>query len=87
VADLALYDVQHRNFTTQLKLSEEEAESYGDRAKKVGSVKPAVRQPITQPPYATTDSETESEATPAQADSKQAPARRNKARSANTDKA
>lgn len=87
MAELALYEVQHRNFTTTLKLSEEEAESYGDRAKKVGDVKPAERQPITQPPWATTDSEKEGEATPPQAESKKAPARRNKARAADSDKA
>jgi hypothetical protein len=87
VAELALYEVQHRNFTTTVKLSEEEAEEYGDRAKRIGDVKPAERQPITQPSYATTDSEVESEATPPQSESKKAPARRNKARSADSDKA
>lgn len=82
MAELALYEVQHRNITTHMKLTEEEAEVYGDLAKKVGEVAPAERQPITQPPWATTDSEKESEATPPQAESKKAPARRNKRASA-----
>lgn len=80
MAELALYEVQHRNITTHMKLTEEEAEVYGDLAKKVGNVKPAERQPITQPPWATEHSAKASEATPAQDDPavKRAPARRNK---------
>lgn len=80
MAELALYEVQHRGIKTMMKMSEEDAEVYGDLAKKVGDVAPAERQPITQPPWATNASEKEAEATPAQDDPsvKKAPARRNK---------
>lgn len=82
MAELAMYEVQHRGIKTMMKMSEEDAEAYGDLAKKVGDVKPAERQPVTQPPWATLDSEKESEATPPQAESKKAPIRRNKRASA-----
>ena len=38
MADMNLYDVDFGDFKTQMKLSDEDAESYGDRASKVGSV-------------------------------------------------
>ncbi len=44
MADLNMYDVDFGDFKTQIKLSDEDAESYGDRASKVGSVD--VRRPI-----------------------------------------
>lgn len=38
MADMNLYDVDFGDYTTQMKLTDEDAESYGDRASKVGSV-------------------------------------------------
>lgn len=89
MAELGLYEVQHRGITTQIKMTEEDAETYGDQAKRIGDVKPAERQPVTQPPWANTSSEVQSETTPSQeeAEKKKAPARRNKARSTDADKA
>jgi hypothetical protein len=53
VADLALYEVPHRDHTMTVKLSAEDAEAlYGDQAKKIGEVKKAEPQPVSKPPYA-----------------------------------
>lgn len=38
MADLNRYKVDFGDFETEMKLSDEDAESYGDRASKVGSV-------------------------------------------------
>lgn len=38
MAELNLYDVDFGDFPTQIKLSDEDAKAYGDRASKVGSV-------------------------------------------------
>lgn len=38
MADMNLYDVDFGGYQTQIKLTDEDAESYGDRARKVGSV-------------------------------------------------
>lgn len=86
MAELSMYEVQHRGIKTMMKMSDEDAAVYGDLAKKVGDVKPAERQDVTQPPWATLDSEKESEATPPQAESKKAPIRRNKRSAAASDK-
>lgn len=88
MAELGLYEVQHRGITTRIKMTEEDAETYGDQAKRVGDVKPAERQPVTQPPWANTSSAVEGETTPpqAEAEKKKAPARRNKTASASNDK-
>lgn len=86
MAELHLYEVQHRNHIATLKLTEEDAEAYGDLAKKVGDVKPAGPQPVQRPPWAVevddlgapVDDPADDEGeTPA----KQAPPARNKARS------
>lgn len=75
MADLSLYEVTHRNFTTTMKLSEEDAESLG--ATKVGDVETAQPQPVTRPPYAVDEDADEKLVT----SEKRAPAARNKARS------
>lgn len=38
MADLNRYKVDFGDFETEMKLSDEDAESYGDRAEKVGSI-------------------------------------------------
>ena len=38
MAELNLYDVDFGDFPTQIKLSDEDAKAYGDRASKVGSI-------------------------------------------------
>lgn len=85
MAELSLYEVPHRNGTMRVKLSAEEAESvYGDRAKKVGDVEQAQPQPVSSQPWAEPVPEAgESEV---KADQKKAPARRNKAASADSEK-
>ncbi|MBW0088237.1 hypothetical protein I4I73_03280 [Pseudonocardia sp. KRD-184] len=81
MAKLDLYEVPHRGHTATLKLSEDEAEAlYGDRAKRVGPAAQVEPQPVPRPPYATDDSD-DAEPVPAE---KQAPAPRNKARTAST---
>lgn len=80
MAELALYEVTHRNFTTTMQLSEEDAEALG--ATRVGDVKPGEPQPVTRPSHAVDESAQES--TPAE--EKKAPASRNKARSSDADK-
>lgn len=81
MAELALYDVRVRGHVTQMKLSKEDAERLG--ATRVGEVKPAEPQPVPRPPYATDDSDDPADAEPVPAE-KQAPAPRNKARTAST---
>ncbi|HEY9413602.1 MAG TPA: hypothetical protein VIQ30_02480 [Pseudonocardia sp.] len=56
MADLSLYEVEHRNFTTTMKLSAEDAEALG--AKKVGAVEAAEPQPVQRPPWAVEVDET-----------------------------
>lgn len=56
MADLSLYEVEHRNFTTTMKLSAEDAEALG--AKKVGAVAQAEPQPVTRPSWAVDADET-----------------------------
>ena len=69
MAEMNLYDVEFKGFTTQMKLSDEDAEGYGDRAKKVGKVKPAQPVPVASGSHADSDE-------------KAAPAPSNKSRSA-----
>lgn len=83
MADMNLYDVDFGDFKTQMKLSDEDAESYGDRANKVGSVD--VRRAI--PTHhgiqleSDTGTEKESREEKASVDAKAASAPQNKSRS------
>jgi hypothetical protein len=84
VAELYLYEVPHRNFTTTVKLSEEDAEMiYGDEARKIRPCAPGVVPPTPTQPWAETPADEADEADedadePAE---KKAPATRNKSRS------
>jgi len=46
MADLGLYDVDFNGYTTQMQLSDGDAKGYGDRAKRVGSVKKTEPVPV-----------------------------------------
>lgn len=75
MAELFVYEIPHRNFTTTVKLSEEDAEAlYGDAAKKLGAAKPAEAQPVWGPDLSDDDGDEPVE-------EKKAPPARNKARS------
>jgi hypothetical protein len=78
VADLSLYEVEHRNFTTTMKLSVEDAEALG--AKKVGEVQEAEPQPVTRPSWAVDADETGAVAEGDEVPEKRAAPARNKAR-------
>lgn len=80
MADLSLYEVEHRNFTTTMKLSEEDAAAYGDRAKKVGDVAQAEPQPVTRPSWAADADENGAVVEDDDAGEKRAAPARNKAR-------
>ena len=88
MAELHEYEVPRRHSTMRVKMSEEDAELiYGDAAKRVGDAQQGVRPETRRPPW--------QERVPAEGESdpktgedvKKAPARRNKARSADSDKA
>lgn len=83
MADLNVYDVEVRGMTTQMKLSDEDAEFYGDKAKKVGPAKKIEAQPVGKPPYATDESTQHPEGDkPDDKEEKAAPAPANKRRTA-----
>ena len=86
MAELFLYEVPHRNYTTTVKLSEADAEQfYGDEAKKVRPAAPGVVPPAPTQPWAATMDETGTVVEDEEDDDvseKKAPASRNKARSA-----
>jgi hypothetical protein len=88
VAELHEYEVPARSGTRTVKMSEEDAELiYGDRAKRLGDAKQGVRPETRRPPWQE-PVPAEGESDPATGeDVKKAPARRNKARSADSDKA
>lgn len=55
MAKLNLYEVPVRNHVTTMQLSDDDVKAYKDRGvdiTKVGSVEPAQRQDVTQPPHA-----------------------------------
>lgn len=58
VAELHEYEIPHRDHTTTVQLSEEDAKLYPG-AKRKGKVAAGEPQPVTRPPYATDDSETD----------------------------
>lgn len=91
MADLNRYDVDFGDFKTQMKLSDEDAESYGDRASKVGSidVRRAIKThhgiQLDADPYASSGQvpeEDQDKNRKAISDEKQAEAPKNKARTA-----
>ena len=55
MADLNLYEVQVRNHTTTMQLSDADVQAFKDQGvsvKKAGTVEPAQRQDVTAPSYA-----------------------------------
>lgn len=90
MAELHEYEVPRRNSTMRVKMSEADAELlYGDRAKRVGDAQQGEVQAVRRPPYAE-PVPAAGESDPATSDAvaeKQAAPRRNKARSADSDKA
>lgn len=76
MAELFLYEVPHRNYTTIMKLSADDAEQlYGDEAKQIRPAAPAVVPPTPTQPWAVDPDAPD-------AGEKKAPPTRNKARSA-----
>lgn len=78
MAELHEYEIPHRDHTTTMQLSEEDAALYPG-AKRLGKVAPGEPQPVTRPPYATDDSEHDPADRPVTA-AKKAPTPPNKAR-------
>jgi hypothetical protein len=88
VAELHEYEVPRRNSTMRVKMSQEDAELiYGDQAKRVGDARQGEVQDVRRPPWTEpVPAEGESDPKTGERDEKKAPARRNKAASAQTDK-
>lgn len=84
MADLFLYEVPHRNSTTIMKLSADDAEQiYGDEARKIRPAAPAVVPPTPTQPWAVDPDAPEAGGDGGDGE-KKAPPTRNKARSASS---
>ena len=87
MAELFLYEVPHRNYTTIMKLSADDAEQlYGDEAKQIRPAAPAVVPPTPTQPWAVDpDAPAEGEADGgSETGAKKASPTRNKASSASS---